>query len=54
MYMQYVEAKVIMATLPSTNKNIKKSLVELDMRTEKQICVHDTTCIVYNKLRVVE
>ena len=35
MYMQYVEAKVIMATLPSTNKNIKKSLVELDMREQK-------------------
>ncbi|HDC6100216.1 TPA: hypothetical protein O8437_000915 [Staphylococcus aureus] len=55
MYMQYVEAKVIMATLPSTNKKYKEEFSRIGYeRTEKQICVHDTTCIVYNKLRVVE
>ncbi|QPT00137.1 hypothetical protein I6G41_03495 [Staphylococcus equorum] len=53
-YMQYVEAQVIIGTLLSTNKKYKNEFKRIGYaRTEKQICVHDTACIVYNKLRVV-
>lgn len=44
-----------MATLLSTNQKFKDVFMNIgDVRTEKQICVYDTSCIVYNKARIVE
>ncbi|MEJ7541788.1 hypothetical protein [Staphylococcus intermedius] len=55
MYMLYVEAQVITATLISTNKKFKDMFMDMGyVRTVKQICVFDTNCIVYNELRIVE
>ncbi|MBZ8175409.1 hypothetical protein [Staphylococcus delphini] len=55
MYMLYVEAQVIIATLLSTNQKFKDVFMDMGyVRTEKQICVYDTSCIVYNELRIVE
>ncbi|GGB85311.1 hypothetical protein [Staphylococcus nepalensis] len=54
LYMKYGDFKVISATFPSTNKNYKNHLDSIGyVRTEKQICVHDTECIVYNELEVM-
>lgn len=55
MYMKSVKGHVVIATLLSTNRKYKKTFSRIDyMRTEKQICVHDTSCIMYNKLKVIE
>lgn len=54
MYMQYIDYNVVIGTFVSTNKKYKNELDEIGyIRTERQICVHDTSCIVYNNLRVV-
>ncbi|MGV3043499.1 hypothetical protein [Staphylococcus rostri] len=54
LYMQSCGFKVISATLLSTNKKYKKQLNSIGFhRSEKQICVHDTQCIVYNELEIV-
>ncbi|PCF79106.1 hypothetical protein IPU22_08385 [Staphylococcus delphini] len=54
LYMSYGNFKVISGTLPSTNKRYKRQLDSIGYpRTEKQICVHDVDCIVYNELEVV-
>lgn len=54
LYMKYEGCKVISATLPSTNKKYKRQLESIGYpRTEKQICVRDTKCIVYNELEVM-
>lgn len=55
MYMLYVEAQVINATLISTHQKFKDVFMHMGyVRTEKQICVYDTNCIVYHELRIVE
>ncbi|UXV47990.1 hypothetical protein MUA24_02070 [Staphylococcus aureus] len=53
-YMEYYGYHVIIGTFVSTNKKYKKELNEIGYtRTEKQICVHNTDCIVYNELKVI-
>lgn len=54
LYMRYGNFKVISATLPSTNKKYKSQFSGIGYyRTEKQICVHDLECIMYNELEIV-
>ena len=54
LYMKHGDFKVITATFTSTNKRHKEYLESIGyVRTEKQICVHDTDCIVYNELEVM-
>lgn len=54
LYMKHGDFKVITATFTSTNKRHKEYLDSIGyVRTEKQICVHDTDCIVYNELEVM-
>ncbi|UXR75589.1 MULTISPECIES: hypothetical protein [unclassified Staphylococcus] len=54
LYMQSCGFKVISATLLSTNKKYEKQLNSIGFhRSERQICVHDTQCIVYNELEIV-
>lgn len=54
LYMKHGGFKVIAATFVSTNRRYKKYLDSIGyVRTEKQICVHDMDCIVYNELEVM-
>ncbi|WP_239774584.1 hypothetical protein [Mammaliicoccus sp. N-M50] len=54
LYMRYGDFKVISATFISTNRKYKQYLDSIGyVRTEKQICVHDTECIVYNEIEVM-
>lgn len=53
-YMEYRDYHVVVKTFVSTNKLYKEKLDEIGLtRTEKQICVHNTDCIVYNELNII-
>ncbi len=54
-YMEYIDSHVTVATLPSTNPKYKNEFNQIGyIRTEKQICVHNTDCIVYNEIEEIE
>ncbi|UBV35747.1 hypothetical protein JGY90_05690 [Staphylococcus xylosus] len=54
MYMKIRKYKVIMKSFNSTNSNGKDILDSMGLsRIEKQICVHNTNCIVSNELSVL-
>lgn len=54
MYMKIREYKVIMKSFNSTNSKGKDILDSIGLsRIEKQICVHNTNCIVSNELSVL-